>query len=138
MFRVTSEAPDTLDGKDDEDGNTDENFYDPPADDPLNARFRDCCANTVWSPPDNGVLNLNIVYGAFEGPYDVEITAPGLSAEEIDEIVYDTADLDRSDLDRTDIVGMDFTGAPVGEYEFTVGIVGEDAETTVSLEVTDE
>ncbi|EMA55416.1 MULTISPECIES: alkaline phosphatase PhoX [Halococcus] len=127
-------------GEDDRgDGNdgTDEDFYDPPADDPLNARFRDCCANTVGSPPDNGILNLNVVYGSFEKPYDVEITATGLSAEEIDDIVYADPDFDRTGLDRTDIVGMDVSGVPVGEYEFTVSVVGEDASETLSLEVTD-
>ena len=31
--------------------------------------------------------------------------------------------------------GMDFTGVPAGEYEFTVSVVDGDAETTVSLEV---
>jgi secreted PhoX family phosphatase len=129
-------TPDDGDEANEPDGRDAGEFYDPPADDPLNARFRDCCANTVSSPPDNGILNLSVVYGAFEGPYDVEITAPGLNTSEIDEIVYDDADLDRSDLDRTDIVGMDFTGVPAGEYEFTVSVVDGDAETTVSLEVT--
>ncbi len=116
-----------------------ENFYDPPADDPLNARFRDCCANTVDST-DGGVLNLNIVYGPADGEtYDVEIAASGLSDDRVDKITFgnDTS-LPPTDLDRTDIVGMNFTGVEAGEYDFTVSVVGEDATTTVPLEVTGE
>ena len=118
---------------------SEENFYDPPADDPLNARFRDCCANTVDSV-DGGVLNFNIVYGPAAGEtYDVNITAPGLSDDRIDGITYGPeTDLPPTDLNRTDIVGMNFTGVPAGEYEFTVSVVGEDATTTVPLEVTGE
>jgi secreted PhoX family phosphatase len=121
------------DGVDDDD----KDFYDPPANDPLNVRFRDCCANTVSSQPENGIVNLNIVYGGFEEPYDVEITAPGLSEEQIDDITFDNEDDDTNDLGRTDIVGMDFSDVPAGEYKFTVSVGGEDATETVPLEVTE-
>jgi secreted PhoX family phosphatase len=126
------------DGGDDSDKEEgEEDFYNPPADDPLNVRFRDCCANTVSSPPDNGILNLNIVYGGFEEPYDVEITASGLSESQIKDITFDSARFDTNGLDRTAIVGMDFSNLPAGEYEFAVSVVGENATETVSLEVTD-
>ncbi|PSP69552.1 PGF-CTERM sorting domain-containing protein, partial [Halobacteriales archaeon QH_9_66_26] len=103
------------------DGNASEaGFYSPSADDPLNARFRDCCANTVDSV-DGGVLNLNIV----------------LSDEQVDGITYGPeTDLPPTDLDRTDIVGMNLSGVETGEYEFVVSVVGADAATTVPLEIT--
>lgn len=129
-------SPDETDNEYDSD---EENFYDPPADDPLNARFRDCCANTVSSPPDNGVLNLNIVYGMFNGePYDVEITAPGLTESQIESIIFDSARYDTENLNRTAIVGMDFTSVPANEYVFTVNVVGENAKTTVPLTIPNE
>ena len=125
--------PDGESGDDDDAG-----FHTPPADDPLNARFRDCCANTVDTPPENGILNLDLVYGAYEGPYDVEITSPELSDERIDEIVFDNADDDRHDLTRDDVVGMDFSDVSAGEYEFTVSVVDADATATVSLEIAED
>ena len=130
-------------GAQDAENETDENaseagFYSPSADDPLNARFRDCCANTIDSV-DGGVLNLNIVYDPAEEPYDVNITAPGLSDEQVDGITYGPeTDLSPSGLDRTDIVGMNFSGVETGEYEFVVSVVGADAATTVPLEITGE
>ena len=114
---------------------SEEDFYSPSDEEPLNVRFRDGAANTVESVAE-GVLNLNIVYGAFDGPYDVEITAPGLSEEQIEESTFDDEGYDTEDLDRTAIVGMDFGDVPAGEYEFTVSVVGGDAERTVPLEVT--
>ncbi|WP_435076141.1 PGF-CTERM sorting domain-containing protein [Halococcus sp. AFM35] len=115
---------------------SEEGFYSPSEEQPLNVRFRDAAANTVESVAE-GVLNLNIVYGLFDGEtYDVEITAPGLSDEQIDEIILDSEEYDTQDLDRTEIVGMNFTGVPAGDYEFTVSVVGGDAERTVPLEVT--
>jgi hypothetical protein len=128
------DAGDGDDGGDEDDAD----FHDPPADDPLNARFRDCCANTVSSPPDNGIVNLDLVYGAYEGPYDVEITAPGLTEEQIDEITFDNADDDPQDLTRDDIVGMDVSNVPAGEYEFAVSVVDDDEETVVPLEIDGE
>lgn len=112
-------------------------FYNPSDEEPLNARFRDGAANTVESVAE-GVLNLNIVYGLSDGPYDVEITAPGLSEEQIEDSTFDDEGYDTEDLDRTAIVGMDFGDVPAGEYEFTVSVVGGDAERTVPLEVTGE
>jgi PGF-CTERM protein len=115
---------------------SEEDFYSPSDEEPLNARFRDAAANTVESVAE-GVLNLNIVYGLFDGEsYDVEISAPGLSDEQIDDITLDSEEYDTQDLDRTEIVGMNFTGVPAGDYEFTVSVVGSDAERTVPLEVT--
>jgi PGF-CTERM protein len=112
-----------------------EDFYSPSDEEPLNVRFRDGAANTVESVAE-GVLNLNIVYGLFDGPYDVEITAPGLSDEQVDGITFDSEEYDTEGLDRTEIVGMNFSGVPAGEYEFTVSVVDGDAEQTVPLEVT--
>jgi PGF-CTERM protein len=116
---------------------TDESFYTPSEDDPLNVRFRDCCSHTVDSV-DEGVLNLNIVYGMADGEYDVEITATGLSQSQIEDITFDSAEYDTNNLDRMAIVGMNFTDVPSGEYEFTVSVVGENASSTVPLEVTGE
>jgi PGF-CTERM protein len=111
-------------------------FYSPSDDEPLNVRFRDGAANTVESIAE-GVLNLNIVYGLYDGgTYDVEISAPGLSDEQIDQATFDSEEYDTQNLDRTDIVGMNITGLPAGNYEFTVSVVDGDAEQTVPLEIT--
>lgn len=117
---------------------TDESFYAPSAEDPLNVRFRDCCSHTVHSV-DEGVLNLNIVYGMATNDelYDVEITASGLNESQIEAITFDSAEYDTEDLSRVDIVGMNFTGVPAGEYEFTVSVVGTNATATVPLSVTE-
>ncbi|WP_256686728.1 beta strand repeat-containing protein [Halococcus qingdaonensis] len=117
------------------DSASEEEFYNPSDGEPLNVRFRDGAANTVESIAE-GVLNLNIVYGLFDGPYDVEISAPGLSDEQIEEATFDESGYDTQDLDRTDIVGMDITGLPAGNYEFTVSVADGEAEQTVPLEVT--
>ncbi|WP_160133192.1 beta strand repeat-containing protein [Halococcus salsus] len=114
---------------------SDGSFYSPSDDDPLNVRFRNCCGTTVDSVAD-GVLNLNVVYGLFDGAYDLDISASGLSDDEVDEIVFDDESSDATDLDRTDIVGMDFSGVPAGEYEFTVSVADGDGEATVPIEVT--
>ncbi|EMA40315.1 hypothetical protein C448_13216 [Halococcus morrhuae DSM 1307] len=114
---------------------SEEEFYSPSGGEPLNVRFRDGAANTVESIAE-GVLNLNIVYGLFDGPYDVEISAPGLSDEQIEEATFDESGYDSQELDRTDIVGMDISGLPAGNYEFTVSVADGEAEQTVPLEVT--
>ncbi|WP_239639165.1 PGF-CTERM sorting domain-containing protein [Halococcus hamelinensis] len=114
---------------------TDGSFYSPSEDDPLNVRFRNCCGTTVDSVAD-GVLNLNVVYGLFDGAYDLDISASGLSDDELDEVVFTDEGSDATDLDRTDIVGMDFSGVPAGEYEFTVSVTDGEGEATVPIEVT--
>ncbi len=133
----TNTSDTNVEESDVEDANTDESFYSPSEEDPLNARFRNCCGETVESVAE-GVLNLNIVYGMFDGAYDVEITASGLSEEQVEDITFDDPEYDTEDLSRTDIVGMNFTGVPAGEYVFTVSVVGEDASETVPLEVLGE
>ena len=82
------------------------------------------------------MLNLNVVYGLFDGPYDLDISASGLSDDQVDDIVFDNDADDASELERTDIVGMDFSGVPAGNYEFTVSVADGDGEATVPIEVT--